>query len=40
MAWTLKGQRQKIIFSHLRYGEHMTTAPPKKCHQLNFDLEL
>ena len=29
------GQRQNIIFSHLRYGEHMTTAPlhlphPKK----------
>ena len=22
------GQRQNIIFSHLRYGEHMTTAPP------------
>ena len=21
------GQRQNIIFSHLRYGEHMTTAP-------------
>ena len=21
-------QRQNIIFSHLRYGEHMTTPPP------------
>ena len=43
MAWTLKkqkdnqtdGQRQNIIFSHLRYGEHMTTAThlPPSPHQ-------
>ena len=25
-------QRQNIIFSYLRYGEHMTTAPPPPHH--------